>query len=83
MESIDLNLSDSPSSNICDSTPTNAYEQYDRLPETNICIACAESRRAVAFVPCAHYVTCLPCAHGLIQCPVCRTKIMACVRIFE
>ncbi len=50
---------------------------------TNLCISCFKYSRSVAFVPCAHYVTCLQCGHGQTECPVCKTKIVACVRIYE
>ncbi len=65
------------------------WSQSDRLEQdegataTNFCIICAQNSRAVAFVPCAHYVTCLTCGHGTTKCPVCQSQIMACVRIYE
>ncbi len=71
------------SSETAQSMPDDTCEQELVPSTTNLCIACHRSSRAVAFVPCAHYVTCLPCGHGLTECPVCRSKIMACVRIYE
>jgi hypothetical protein len=55
-------------------TPTSA---------TNLCIACMTDKRAVVFVPCGHYIACLPCGHGMAICPMCRSKITACLRIYE
>ncbi len=62
---------------------TGRLEQDEGLIATNFCVTCTQSNRAVAFVPCAHYVTCLPCGHGMTECPVCQSQIMACVRIYE
>jgi hypothetical protein len=58
-------------------------EQKEESITTNNCIMCSKNNRAVAFVPCAHYVTCLICGHGTTACPVCESQIMACVRIYE
>ncbi len=58
-------------------------EQNEEATVINPCIICSQSSRAVAFVPCAHYVNCLSCGHGRTECPVCQSKIMACVRIYE
>ncbi len=58
-------------------------DQATMSSTTDLCIVCDKNSRAVAFVPCAHYLTCVPCGHGLTECPVCRSKIMALVKIYE
>lgn len=58
-------------------------EPKEEEKRTNLCISCSQNTRAVAFVPCAHYVVCLQCGHAETKCPVCQSPIMACVRIYE
>ncbi len=70
-------------SNTVDQIQIHTLEKNGERTAANSCITCMQSTRAVAFVPCAHYVTCLPCGHGETECPVCKSKIMACVRIYE
>jgi hypothetical protein len=72
------------------STPTSrmkisngGYEHEKPTSATNLCMACATDKRAVVFVPCGHYIACLPCGHGMAICPICRSKITACLRIYE
>jgi E3 ubiquitin-protein ligase XIAP len=50
---------------------------------TTLCTACGTTARAVVFVPCGHYIACIPCGHGMTVCPMCRSTITACVRIYE
>lgn len=50
---------------------------------SNLCISCATNPRALAFVPCAHFVACVSCAHSLKACPMCQSTIKAYVRIYE
>ncbi len=63
--------------------PSDKLEQENEPSTANLCIACNQSSRAVAFVPCAHYIACLPCGHGMTDCPMCRSKIIACLKIYE
>jgi hypothetical protein len=70
-------------SNTLNPIQISTAEQKEGSITTNICITCSKSNRAVAFVPCAHYVTCLTCGHGTTACPMCGSKIRAYVRIYE
>ncbi|CAF1191531.1 unnamed protein product [Rotaria sordida] len=59
------------------------FKHEETMSTTNLCISCMKSYRAIAFVPCAHYVSCLACGHGMKECPICRKTIMGCLRIYE
>ncbi len=71
-----------PSKNLLEIS-NDASEPETSSPTTNNCIACTTNKRAVVFVPCAHYIACVSCGHGMAVCPKCRSKIDACVRIYE
>lgn len=43
--------------------------------EENLCIACCERPREVAFKECGHRVVCLRCFEKLDQCPLCRLDL--------
>jgi hypothetical protein len=49
---------------------------------TNLCIICSTRQRAIAFVPCGHFVVCIPCGHGSKICPTCGSDIKGLLRIF-
>jgi hypothetical protein len=83
MEVIKDSADESTTSKTSDCISGEKGEQQDIITATNICIACKKSHRAVAFIPYVHYIACLSCCHGMKECPVYRSKIMACVRIYE
>lgn len=83
MEINDAGENKSPYVNSSDSVYTEICNDDNAILESNMCISCMGSRRSVAFVPCAHYVMCLSCGCGTAQCPICRTPVEACVRIYE
>lgn len=58
---------------------------YDNEQTTDLtrCITCGLSDRAVAFMPCSHFVNCIPCGHDTTECPVCHSRIMAYVKIYQ
>jgi len=62
---------------------SNTSENQNSSSVTNLCTACGTTARAVVFVPCGHYIACIPCGHGMTVCPMCRSTITACVRIYE
>ncbi len=71
-----------PSGNFVE-TSSDKSEHETSSSVGNLCIACAITKRAVVFVPCGHYIACSPCGHGMTICPKCRSKITACLRIYE
>jgi E3 ubiquitin-protein ligase XIAP len=81
MENIEEKNESTPSGHLENSNDTPEYETSSSVG--NLCIACATTKRAVVFVPCGHYIACLPCGHGMTICSMCRSKITACVRIYE
>jgi len=46
------------------------------------CTVCLDNPVEIAFDPCGHVVSCQACAAAMPTCPVCRTTIDACLRIF-
>jgi hypothetical protein len=50
---------------------------------TTLCVICSIRNRALALVPCGHFIVCVPCGHGLVVCPNCGTNIKALVRIYD
>jgi hypothetical protein len=83
MEVIEPANNDSKASKQSECILSKNTEEDSILTTTVVCIACKKDHRAIAFVPCAHYITCLSCGHGMTECPVCRSTIVACVRIYE
>ncbi|KAG5510646.1 hypothetical protein JKF63_06944 [Porcisia hertigi] len=48
----------------------------------NLCLVCYE-RKDTVLVPCGHFCVCMSCAANLIECPLCRSKIMVRQRVYE
>jgi hypothetical protein len=82
MENIEEKNQSTPSGSFVQIS-SNASEYETSSFVGNLCIACAMTKRAVVFVPCGHYIACVPCGHDMTICPMCRSKITACVRIYE
>lgn len=57
-------------------------EENRKLKEARLCKVCMDHELAVVFLPCGHLATCNNCAPALANCPLCRLKIRAYVRIF-
>ncbi|CAC9454867.1 hypothetical_protein [Leishmania infantum] len=52
----------------------------DMLPSS--CLVCYDKKDTV-LVPCGHFCVCMSCAANLMECPLCRAKIMVRQRVFE
>lgn len=83
MEIIEHTNNDSKTSKPSECILSENTEDNDILTTNVAWIACKKDHRAIVFVPCAHYITCLSCGHGMTECSVCRSTIVACVRIYE
>jgi hypothetical protein len=52
------------------------------------CVACADSERTHAFLPCGHLCTCNDCAGWILQCndeakcPCCRSRVESSLRVY-
>jgi len=50
--------------------------------ESTSCIICLQSKRAIAFMPCFHVISCETCASRLSTCPMCRAPIERQQRVY-
>ncbi|XP_011876980.1 PREDICTED: E3 ubiquitin-protein ligase XIAP-like [Vollenhovia emeryi] len=57
-------------------------EENRKLKEARLCKVCMDHELAVVFLPCGHLGTCNYCAPALSNCPLCRLRIRAYVRVF-
>ncbi|CAF4455866.1 unnamed protein product, partial [Rotaria magnacalcarata] len=69
MEDNNIIDDDSTSTATPECVNSDTFDYGNALQSNNMCISCINSHRAVAFVPCAHYVMCLACGSGTTQCP--------------
>ena len=46
------------------------------------CVICLDGDSEYAAVPCGHLCLCLNCSKTVLQCPVCRTRMLAVLRVF-
>jgi hypothetical protein len=51
-------------------------------PTTTECAVCLDGNANYAVVPCGHRCLCANCSKILSQCPVCRTRMTAVLRVF-
>lgn len=49
-------------------------DKLHRLMDSLTCRICMDNQIDVAFLPCAHMVTCHKCASRIDKCPVCRSE---------
>jgi hypothetical protein len=47
---------------------------------TNICSVCLDKEKEYVCVPCGHYHLCYNCGEKIDDCPICRAKVVACVK---
>ncbi|KAF2142737.1 uncharacterized protein K452DRAFT_307666 [Aplosporella prunicola CBS 121167] len=50
--------------------------------EERLCRICWEEAADAAFYDCGHVVACLACARRVDQCPVCRRRVLAAMRLY-
>ena len=62
-------------------TPAPAADAAD--PAGTTCILCMEAERDTVLVPCGHLACCQDCSARLRTCPLCRTRIVQAVRVFN
>jgi len=56
----------------------------DKLGQGGQCVICWEGTPCYALVPCGHLLLCQRCAgRNLEQCPVCRRKVVASLRVYR
>ena len=51
-------------------------------PANTECAICLDDNAEYAAVPCGHRCLCADCSKTVSQCPVCRTKMSAVLRVF-
>jgi hypothetical protein len=56
----------------------------DKLRQATECSVCLENRDLFVILPCRHRCVCEECAATLTQgCPICRTPIDSCIRVYD
>lgn len=63
-------------------------ENFEDIPDGELCVVCLLRRRRAAFIHCGHRVCCVACAqrveHGINpRCPVCRQSVTGIVRVYD
>lgn len=56
-------------------------EEINDMKDKMNCKVCLETKINRAFLPCRHLTCCDTCAQKLRDCPICRTKIIALVKV--
>jgi hypothetical protein len=51
--------------------------------DKNICVVCMDAPRNTVFLECGHVACCRNCSKRLVECPICRQKIVRVVDIFN
>ena len=62
--------------------PSLSSTTKDHRDETTVCVVCMEAERDSVFLPCMHYAACIACGTQLSDCPICRSTITGCSRIY-
>jgi hypothetical protein len=66
------------------SAPSSASQSVS--PDSKICVMCVDNPTTHAFSPCNHFCVCESCATGVLssgKCPLCRSKIVGCKRVYS
>lgn len=76
------------SENRQNSTIEDEAENFEDIPDGELCVVCLLRRRRAAFIYCGHRVCCMGCAerveHGANpRCPVCRQSVTGIVRVYD
>jgi ankyrin repeat protein len=52
---------------------------------SDLCVVCLDNPRQTVLVPCGHRALCTSCAYAQRSrhCPICRSNILSCVRVFD
>jgi len=62
-------------------------DPYGRRSPTSICAVCLDEPASHAFPECGHRCVCAACGDALIgngcRCPICRTVVASCIRIYS
>ncbi|KAK9873863.1 hypothetical protein WA026_002220 [Henosepilachna vigintioctopunctata] len=60
----------------------DSQEKYLRLLDSMLCKICMDSQIDTAFLPCGHVLACNNCALRCEKCPICRSNIKQCQKLF-
>ena len=56
----------------------------DKLEKSlsNQCVICQSTIKNCLLIPCSHISSCFNCSTTLLKCPICRSKINQCVKVY-
>uniref|UniRef100_A0A674PJ95 Leucine rich repeat and sterile alpha motif containing 1 n=1 Tax=Takifugu rubripes TaxID=31033 RepID=A0A674PJ95_TAKRU len=73
-----------PSSPVTPGTPvTPSAPSPVEGPGISECVVCMEAAAQIIFLPCGHVCCCQVCSGALQGCPLCRSTILQCVRLYH
>lgn len=64
------------------SSSTTPMPDHKIGEEKNVCNVCMERKINTVILECGHSSLCMECATPLVDCPICRSKIVRIVKIF-
>ena len=62
---------------------TPASSSTDANDERDTCIICMESSIDCVLLECGHMCLCLKCGETIKDCPICRKKVVKCIKIYK
>lgn len=62
--------------------PKKEEQKLESSETSKECQICCVNKYNTVFLPCGHVYACVKCASPLLQCPICRNRIMHVARIF-
>jgi hypothetical protein len=57
-------------------------KENHRLKKLSSCKICLNEKLQIVFLPCRHLVACMVCGNSVKQCPICRRRILATIKVF-
>ena len=57
-------------------------KQNETLKSNITCKVCMDNKVGMLFLPCRHLICCEPCSDSVIQCPLCRQRIVGTIKAF-
>lgn len=56
--------------------------ENEKLKQATTCKVCLDADVDTVFLPCRHLVCCRACADNIVDCPVCRERVLGTVKTF-
>ncbi len=56
-------------------------EEIEDMKQARRCKVCLDESSNRVFLPCGHFICCSGCSEKIADCPLCRTRIIALVKV--